>query len=74
VTSFSQEPRTVQTRNGLSVIPDQGAAGWRDDRSLAAFIDRPPADALRANLDAIEDRYGAPTAALVATQLEYARR
>ena len=64
---------TVETRNGIRIIPDRLAASWPAEDAMPAFSDRPPAEALDLTLAAIAARYGKPTADMVAMQLEYAR-
>jgi len=64
---------SIRTHNGLRVVPDRVAVSWPTYRTLPAIGYRPPAHALDEALAAIEARYGAPTADLVAMQLEYAR-
>lgn len=62
---------TVVTANGVRVLPDRDATGRATDRAVSTFPDRGPADALDQTLHAIAGRYGAPTARVVAMQLEY---
>ncbi|GGB60877.1 transcriptional regulator [Tistrella bauzanensis] len=62
---------TVVTANGVRVLPDRDATDWTADRGISTFPDRGPADALDQTLHAIAGRYGAPTARVVAMQLEY---
>jgi transcriptional regulator GlxA family with amidase domain len=58
------------TQNGLRVIPDKASANGEQ-----VFIgDAPPARVLDETLQSIANRYGAPTATVVAMQLEYPRR
>ena len=59
----------VATRRGLKVLPDRIARG-----SFAAMLplsDSRPAKALETSLEGVRARYGEPTAAFVAVQIEY---
>jgi putative intracellular protease/amidase len=69
--SGSADP--VPTRSGLLITPDKVEAGWPAGQMLPAVGARRPAQALDAALAAIEMRYGAATAKVVAMQLEYPR-
>jgi transcriptional regulator GlxA family with amidase domain len=69
--TFANNPDGVATRSGLRVIPDRVASAWPDANVIPSFEHRPPVQALDAALEAIADRYGAPTASVVAMQLEY---
>jgi len=60
---------TVATRRGLTLVPDRGAEGV--DRMLSPLVTERPAHALDVALEDIGGRYGRPTAAFVALQLEY---
>jgi transcriptional regulator GlxA family with amidase domain len=71
--TFAGVAGTVETRNGLRLIPDRIAASWSAERRLPA-IERPSAEALDQTLREIATRYGARTANFVAQQLEYPRR
>lgn len=64
----------VTSRNGVRVLPDEGGEAWPEARRLPAVGERAPARVLDQTLEGIEARYGAPTAAVVAMQLEYPRR
>lgn len=64
---------TVETRNGIRVIPDQQGTDWPEARRVTLFPESPPAEALDRTLDAITARYGARTTDVVAMQLEYPR-
>jgi transcriptional regulator GlxA family with amidase domain len=69
--TFAGSPDPVDTRNGLRVIPDQASAEWPRDQLVAGVAELPPAKALDEALVAIDARYGASTANVVAMQLEY---
>jgi putative intracellular protease/amidase len=69
--TFAPTPGPLETRNGLRVVPDRVRADWPADKLVSQIQDRPPARALDDALAAIKGRYGSPTAAVVATQLEY---
>jgi len=74
VVTFAGAAGAQETRNGIRILPDQVAPSWPVERRIAAIGYRQPARALDEILDAIATRYGARTAALVATQLEYPRQ
>ncbi|MDP3802288.1 DJ-1/PfpI family protein [Brevundimonas sp.] len=71
--TFSATAGPVRTRNGLRIVPDRVAATWDARRRLPAIGGRRPARALDDALLGIGARYGAPTASVVAMQLEYPR-
>jgi transcriptional regulator GlxA family with amidase domain len=71
--TFSQTDKSIQTQNGIGIVPDRILSSWPRDRRLPAIADRPPARALDETLQAIDERYGTPTANVVAMQLEYPR-
>jgi transcriptional regulator GlxA family with amidase domain len=62
---------SVETRNGVRVIPDELAANWLAEQHIATASSRRPADALDQALLEITARYGERTADVVAMQLEY---
>lgn len=68
VVAFAPAP-TVVTANGLRLVPDR--TDWPGHRLVSTFADRRPLHALDETLEAIGERYGEPTAAIVAMQLEY---
>ena len=74
--TFAGEP--IVSRNGIQIIPDkitgEAAGDWPAETLLPALTDAPPARVLDQTLRAIEARYGARTAGLVAMQLEYPRQ
>lgn len=72
--TFAGSDAPVVTRNGLRLLPDRVAADWPAAQRLNVDAAQPPAHALRQALQTIEGRYGAPTADMVAMQLEYPRR
>ena len=72
-TTFARSDGAVTTRHGVRILPGQVTAGWPEERLLPPVADRQPARALDDALDAIDARYGADTARLVAMQLEYPR-
>jgi len=72
VTTFAAAAGPVTTRSGLRIRPDETAASWPPATRVAP--EGRPAQALDAALAGIGGRYGAATANLVATQLEYPRR
>jgi hypothetical protein len=73
VMSFSSSEGPVTTRNGIRILPDRVTASWPGDRLVTPQAGTPWA-AWDAALAEIGDRYGTPTADVVAMQLEYPRR
>jgi putative intracellular protease/amidase len=71
--TFADSADTVETRNGVRIIPDKVTPDWPAEQLLPAFADRKPAEALDQALLAISARYGDRTADVVAIQLEYPR-
>lgn len=63
---------SVETRNGVRVIPDEIAANWPAEEHISTVSNRRPADALDQALLEITARYGDRTTNVVAMQLEYA--
>jgi len=72
--TFAETAGTVETRNGIRVIPDRVAMDWPPEDRASLYPGQRPADALDDNLQAIADTYGARTMHVVAMQLEYPRR
>lgn len=72
--TFSSTGGTLESRNGIQIIPDRATADWPAADRLPAIGNRQPARALDEALDAIQARYGARTAYFVAMQLEYPNR
>lgn len=64
-------PGPVTTRNGARIVPDQMAREHDGLPDVPDLAQHAPAAALDRTLEAIAERYGAPTASFVATQLEY---
>ena len=71
--TFAQGNGPVETLGGLRIIPDHASDGWVPDQRLPPVAGLPPVLALDEALHAIEGRYGARTARVVAMQLEYPR-
>jgi transcriptional regulator GlxA family with amidase domain len=69
--TFASPPGTVESRNGVRIIPDRASSHWSADHLLPAVGTRKPAKALDEALAAIRERYGTRTASVVAMQLEY---
>ncbi|CCJ59518.1 probable transcriptional regulator [Bordetella bronchiseptica MO149] len=69
--SYAQASGAIATRNRIRVIPDAAAADWPATRRIDTYTDQAPAQTLDRTLHAIAGRYGAPTASVVAMQLEY---
>lgn len=63
--------KPIRTRRGLNLVPDRAPGGKAIDQWLPMPTSNEPVKALPMALDTIADRYGASTAAFVATQLEY---
>ncbi len=72
--SFAQAAGTVETRNGIRVIPDQIVMDWPREKRVSVYPDQRPAEALGGTLQDIADRYGESTKYVVAMQLEYPRQ
>lgn len=70
---YANSSKTVETRNGVRVIPEETAADASTARYTYTYPDRKPAQALDQVLLAIAERYGPRTADVVAMQLEYPR-
>jgi transcriptional regulator GlxA family with amidase domain len=73
VATVGESPGTVETANGIRIIPDRATPGWTDTRRVPGFAEQKPAHALDQALQAIAARYGDRTAYVVAMQLEYPR-
>jgi transcriptional regulator GlxA family with amidase domain len=71
--SFSPNASAITSRNGIRILPDRVTDSWASDRTIAIGADQAPAAAFDQSLEAIGQRYGAPTADVVAMQLEYDR-
>lgn len=69
--TFARTEDALETRSRLRIIPDKVATSWSAEHLLPAIGSRRPAQALDQALQGIAARYGAPTADLVAMQLEY---
>ena len=71
--SVAESPGRIRTRRGLTLIPDLTVdSGLQPETMLPPPLDDRPARALDDSLAAIEARFGRPTAAFVALQVEYA--
>jgi transcriptional regulator GlxA family with amidase domain len=70
--TFSGSAEAVTTQNGARVLPDRVATRWTDG-SLVPVGELPPVQVFDDALRAIEERYGAQTAYVVAMQHEYPR-
>jgi transcriptional regulator GlxA family with amidase domain len=71
VRSVSDGPGEIVTRQGLTVIAD--ATRPPDDPTAMVSVSATGGSAIDAALDGVGQRYGEPTAAFVALQLEYER-
>jgi len=71
--SFAASAAPVRSRNGLRIRPDEARGDWPAGSRIGRVQAR-PAQALDTTLAQIGDRYGRPTADIVAAQLEYPRR
>jgi hypothetical protein len=67
----SGNARTVATRSGPKIVPDEAVAEWRGEQLLPSLAAHRPAQALDQTLSAIAQRYGDSTAHVVTMQLEY---
>jgi hypothetical protein len=63
---------SVETRNGVRVIPDEIGDDWPAEEHISTVSNHRPADALDQVLLEITARYGDRTTNVVAMQLEYA--
>jgi len=70
--TFSGSAEAVTTQNGARILPDRIATRWPDER-LIPVGELPPVQVFDNTLQAIEERYGTPTAYVVAMQHEYPR-
>jgi putative intracellular protease/amidase len=71
--TFARTEDPLETRSRLRIIPDKVATSWSAEDLLPAIGTQRPAQALDQALQGIANRYGTPTADLVAMQLEYPR-
>ncbi len=69
--TFAASTDSIETRNGIRIIPDKPATGRLADEYLYTIADPRPVDALDQALLAITARYGERTAQIIAMQLEY---
>jgi len=73
VRTFASSEQGHESLNGIRILPDRVAMDWPAHELLPAIRKQPPAAALDDVLRAVADRYTAPTAQVVAMQLEYPR-
>jgi len=71
--TFAGTDGTVETRNGIRILPDRIATSWPTEQVLPVIGGPQPARALDDALRGIASRYGSDTANVVAMQLEYPR-
>jgi putative intracellular protease/amidase len=69
--SVAPSPAPLRTRRGLILLPDRQPGAGEPAVMLPSFDRLPAAQALDRALQGIEERYGEPTAAFVAVQIEY---
>jgi transcriptional regulator GlxA family with amidase domain len=69
--TFARTAAAVGSRNGIRILPDRLAAGGLPEQVVPAGAAAPPAAVLEDALAHVEQRYGRPTADVVAVQLEY---
>ncbi|GAB3677262.1 DJ-1/PfpI family protein [Salinisphaera aquimarina] len=69
VVTFANGP--TKTRSGIRILPDRQSDTWSGGPLVSTIANRPPARVLDDTLATIAERYGAPTAHVVAMQLEY---
>jgi len=74
VVTFASASDIVRTRNGARILRDEALTGWPAGMTLPSFAAWRPEQALDHSLAAIQRRYGADTADVVAMQLEYPRQ
>jgi putative intracellular protease/amidase len=72
--TYASAAGAIESANGVRIMPDRVASGWPTDRMLPPVGRHKPSEALDQALAGIRDYYGARTAGIVATQLEYPRR
>jgi hypothetical protein len=72
--TFSGSAEAVTTQNGVRILPDRIATNWPDERLVPMIGGLPPVQVFDGTLQAIEERYGAHTAYVVAMQHEYPRK
>jgi transcriptional regulator GlxA family with amidase domain len=72
--TFSASAEAVTTQNGVRILPDRIATNWPDERLVPMIGGLPPVQVFDGTLQAIEERYGAHTAYVVAMQHEYPRK
>jgi len=71
--TFARAAGTLQSRNGIRILPDEVATNWPVARLLPEIDNARPAEALDSALGGIAARYGTRTTDFVAMQLEYPR-
>ncbi|NJO32038.1 MAG: transcriptional regulator [Rhodospirillales bacterium] len=71
VVTFAVAP--TETLSGVRILPDRRTAAWLGGPLVSTVENRGPVKLLDETLAAIAGRYGAPTARVVAMQLEYPR-
>ncbi len=71
VTTFAPDHGAIISRNGMQIMADRTATASDKGTAVPAVEMMHPAVALTSTLAAIDKRYGAPTASVVAMQLEY---
>jgi putative intracellular protease/amidase len=69
--TFARTAAAVGSRNGIRILPDRLAAGGLPEQIMPTGADGTPAAVLDGALAHVEQRYGGPTADVVAVQLEY---
>jgi putative intracellular protease/amidase len=72
--TFAGTAATIETRNGIRLVPDEVTRNWSAERLLPPIWQHPSAQALDQALHGIAGRYGMRTANFVAMQLEYQQR
>jgi putative intracellular protease/amidase len=69
--TYASAAGVIESANGVRIVPDRVSSSWPRDRVLPAIGRQKPSEALDQALAEIRDRYGNPTARIVAMQLEY---
>lgn len=74
VLTLSGTSEAVTTQNGARILPDRVTTNWPGETLIPVNRTQPPVQVFNNALQAIEERYGANTADVVAMQHEYPRK
>lgn len=69
--TFARSAQALTSLSGIRILPDRVVTDWPAKELLPSIVMQPASHALDSALHAIADRYGTPTAEVVAMQLEY---